>query len=221
MRGRLLRLQRTRWVFSRLAEQGAWKHCRPGCCALHGMLKRHLQLNDISLALGMATQSLPLPSLPAVKDAMYAYGKHLGLAFQIVDDILDYTQNAETLGKPQGQDLASGNLTAPAYYALQVGGHSDWLVMSWAHVCPVRGRARCMPSVMVWRFVMQAAADLAPGATLPGSEHQQGAEPPHHLTIRGGGVHSASAGAGHRRGRHCKVGGCGKAPVSSLCLQGG
>ncbi|KAL6782662.1 hypothetical protein ACKKBG_A07630 [Auxenochlorella protothecoides x Auxenochlorella symbiontica] len=55
----------------------------------------------------------------AVKDAMYAYGKHLGLAFQIVDDILDYTQNAETLGKPQGQDLASGNLTAPAYYALQ------------------------------------------------------------------------------------------------------
>ena len=53
---------------------------------------------------------------------MYAYGKHLGLAFQVVDDILDFTQSEEMLGKPQGQDLASGNLTAPAIFALQVGG---------------------------------------------------------------------------------------------------
>ena len=38
--------------------------------------------------------SLPLesPLSPAVKEAMYAYGKHLGLAFQVVDDILDFTQ---------------------------------------------------------------------------------------------------------------------------------
>lgn len=62
----------------------------------------------------------PSTSSPAVKAAMYAYGKHLGLAFQVVDDILDFTQSSELLGKPQGQDLASGNLTAPAIYALQV-----------------------------------------------------------------------------------------------------
>eukprot|EP00887_Chlorella_sp_A99_P007306 scaffold2.g7306.t1 len=55
----------------------------------------------------------------AAKEAMYAYGKHLGLAFQIVDDILDFTQSTEALGKPQGQDLASGNLTAPALFALR------------------------------------------------------------------------------------------------------
>jgi hypothetical protein len=55
---------------------------------------------------------------------MYAYGKHLGLAFQVVDDILDFTQSSEQLGKPQGQDLASGNLTAPVIYALQVGTSS-------------------------------------------------------------------------------------------------
>lgn len=53
------------------------------------------------------------------KAAMYAYGKHLGLAFQVVDDILDFTQSTEQLGKPQGQDLATGNLTAPAIFALQ------------------------------------------------------------------------------------------------------
>ncbi|CAK0783050.1 hypothetical protein CVIRNUC_006245 [Coccomyxa viridis] len=54
-----------------------------------------------------------------VKNAMFEYGRHLGLAFQIVDDILDFTTATEQLGKPQGQDLVSGNLTAPAVFALQ------------------------------------------------------------------------------------------------------
>ena len=36
-----------------------------------------------------------------VKSAMYEYGRHLGLAFQIVDDILDFTRTTEQLGKPQ------------------------------------------------------------------------------------------------------------------------
>ncbi|KAK9864069.1 hypothetical protein WJX84_010182 [Apatococcus fuscideae] len=57
-----------------------------------------------------------------VKDAMFEYGRHLGLAFQIVDDILDFTQSTEQLGKPQVRDLASGNLTAPAIYALTCEG---------------------------------------------------------------------------------------------------
>ena len=43
----------------------------------------------------------------------------LGLAFQIVDDILDFTASAEVLGKPAGSDLASGNLTAPTLYAMK------------------------------------------------------------------------------------------------------
>merc|ERR1739847_161484 len=53
-----------------------------------------------------------------VKQSMFDYGKHLGLAFQVVDDILDFTQSTEKLGKPRGQDLANGNLTAPVIYAL-------------------------------------------------------------------------------------------------------
>lgn len=57
--------------------------------------------------------------IPAVKFAMYEYGRHLGLAFQVVDDILDFTQSTAKLGKPQGQDLASGNLTAPVLFALE------------------------------------------------------------------------------------------------------
>jgi len=52
-------------------------------------------------------------------EQMYEYGRNLGLSFQVVDDILDFTQSAEQLGKPAGSDLAKGNLTAPVIFALQ------------------------------------------------------------------------------------------------------
>jgi len=49
---------------------------------------------------------------------------------QVVDDILDFTQTAEQLGKPQGQDLASGNLTAPVIFALQQSPELEALIES-------------------------------------------------------------------------------------------
>ncbi|MBN3873800.1 MULTISPECIES: solanesyl diphosphate synthase [unclassified Nostoc] len=49
---------------------------------------------------------------------MYSYGRHFGIAFQIVDDILDFTSTTDALGKPVGSDLKSGNLTAPVLFAL-------------------------------------------------------------------------------------------------------
>lgn len=54
-----------------------------------------------------------------ISQQMYEYGKNLGLSFQVVDDILDFTQSAQQLGKPVGTDLAKGNLTAPVIYALE------------------------------------------------------------------------------------------------------
>jgi all-trans-nonaprenyl-diphosphate synthase len=56
---------------------------------------------------------------PETANHLYSYGKHLGLAFQIVDDILDFTSSSDTLGKPAGSDLKSGNFTAPVLYALE------------------------------------------------------------------------------------------------------
>ncbi|TVU20131.1 hypothetical protein EJB05_36324 [Eragrostis curvula] len=55
----------------------------------------------------------------SICEQMYEYGRNLGLSFQVVDDILDFTQSAEQLGKPAGSDLAKGNLTAPVIFALQ------------------------------------------------------------------------------------------------------
>lgn len=54
-----------------------------------------------------------------IAENAYNYGRHLGLAFQIVDDILDFTGSTEALGKPACSDLISGNLTAPVLYALE------------------------------------------------------------------------------------------------------
>lgn len=55
----------------------------------------------------------------SISEEMFQYGKNLGLSFQVVDDILDFTQSAEQLGKPAGSDLAKGNLTAPVIFALE------------------------------------------------------------------------------------------------------
>ena len=54
---------------------------------------------------------------PEVVEAAYSYGRNLGLAFQLVDDMLDYTTTSESLGKPAGADLELGLATAPLLFA--------------------------------------------------------------------------------------------------------
>ncbi len=50
---------------------------------------------------------------------LYEYGMNLGVAFQIIDDVLDYTEDQSTIGKPAGNDLRQGMVTLPLIYALQ------------------------------------------------------------------------------------------------------
>ena len=56
---------------------------------------------------------------PSELDGLYRFGRQLGLAFQVVDDILDFTGSDQQLGKPAASDLASGYLTAPTFYAME------------------------------------------------------------------------------------------------------
>lgn len=63
-----------------------------------------------------------------VAEHLYDYGRHLGLAFQIVDDILDFTASTEVLGKPAGSDLISGNLTVPVLYAMEEKPYLEVLI---------------------------------------------------------------------------------------------
>src|SRR5690554_28240 len=61
----------------------------------------------------------------AVEDALAAYGRHLGTAFQLVDDLLDYTADSETMGKQAGDDLAEGKPTLPLLYAMWNGNEVE------------------------------------------------------------------------------------------------
>jgi len=67
----------------------------------------------------------------ATVEAMRQFGYHLGMAFQIVDDILDFTGEQETVGKPVGSDLLQGLVTLPAiYYAKLNPDDPDVLCLS-------------------------------------------------------------------------------------------
>lgn len=57
--------------------------------------------------------------------ALANYGMHLGTAFQLVDDILDYTSDSDTLGKEVGDDLAEGKPTLPLIHAMREGDEAQ------------------------------------------------------------------------------------------------
>lgn len=54
-----------------------------------------------------------------VHTRLYRFGYYVGMAYQITDDILDFTSSEEELGKPAGGDLLQGNVTLPVLYALK------------------------------------------------------------------------------------------------------
>lgn len=77
---------------------------------IHGKTSRLFQLATEGAAL--------LADKPEYRDALKRYAGHFGNAFQIIDDILDYTSDAETLGKNIGDDLMEGKPTLPLISAL-------------------------------------------------------------------------------------------------------
>lgn len=61
----------------------------------------------------------------AFEQGLYQYGIHLGNAFQLIDDALDYCSDAKTLGKNIGDDLADGKATMPLLHALKHGNQTQ------------------------------------------------------------------------------------------------
>ncbi|WP_370874438.1 polyprenyl synthetase family protein [Amorphus orientalis] len=61
----------------------------------------------------------------AAQDAMRRYGLYLGLAFQLIDDVLDYGGNRDLLGKETGDDFREGKATLPVIYAYQRSDDAD------------------------------------------------------------------------------------------------
>src|SRR4029078_6959153 len=57
------------------------------------------------------------------EEAMAAYGAHLGTAFQLIDDVLDYSGDHAVIGKNVGDDLAEGKTTLPLIYVMKHGSN--------------------------------------------------------------------------------------------------
>ncbi len=73
--------------------------------------------------------SMVSPANEATIEAMRDFGYQIGMAFQIVDDILDFTGDQATVGKPLGSDLLNGLVTLPAIYYAE-GNPEDEDVLS-------------------------------------------------------------------------------------------
>jgi len=79
------------------------------------------KLFEAAAQLGAVVADVDQPT----EDALAAYGMHLGTAFQIADDVLDYTSDADVLGKNVGDDLAEGKPTLPLILAMQRSSESE------------------------------------------------------------------------------------------------
>ncbi|MCJ2375961.1 octaprenyl diphosphate synthase [Vibrio sp. ZSDZ34] len=60
-----------------------------------------------------------------IEQALQNYGKYLGTAFQLIDDVMDYTSSGEEMGKNVGDDLAEGKPTLPLLHAMEHGNGSE------------------------------------------------------------------------------------------------
>jgi octaprenyl-diphosphate synthase len=61
----------------------------------------------------------------AAEESLAAYGMHLGTAFQLIDDVLDYSGELREMGKNLGDDLAEGKPTLPLIYAMRAGSEAE------------------------------------------------------------------------------------------------
>jgi octaprenyl-diphosphate synthase len=91
----------------------------------------------------------------ATQQNMHDYGLHLGLAFQIADDVLDYTGDADVLGKNLGDDLVEGKATLPLIHAM---ANADDVLKQRLRDIIMQGDASAMHEVLA---AIQAAGSLA------------------------------------------------------------
>ncbi len=68
-------------------------------------------------------------SSPEIEQAMQNYGKYLGTAFQLIDDVMDYTSEGKEMGKNVGDDLAEGKPTLPLLFAMRKGTESQRIMI--------------------------------------------------------------------------------------------
>jgi octaprenyl-diphosphate synthase len=121
-------------------------------------------------------------SRATIEASMIDYGRHLGCAFQLVDDALDFDASPEELGKNLGDDLAEGKPTLPLIYAMQQGSDEERRMIRGAIVhggleqlAEIQVAIESTGALQYTAARAQEAADLAIDALteLPDSVHKQ------------------------------------------------
>jgi len=90
---------------------------------LYRIRRKTAMLFALSAELGARASDAPGKTVRA----LYRYGMNIGIAFQIVDDMLDFISNNDQLGKPVGADLREGVITLPTIYALKCSDEKKYL----------------------------------------------------------------------------------------------
>lgn len=130
-----------------------------GCGELKQLSNRHnhaLTLNEyfdviqsktsLLFAASASLGALVCKACDEVEKGLYDYGLHLGNAFQLIDDSLDYCSDSKTLGKNVGDDLADGKATLPLIHALKHGTPAQ---QSKIRESLTQGTLQYLPEVMV------------------------------------------------------------------------
>lgn len=86
---------------------------------IRSYLRRIKRKTALLIALSCKLGAMTSGITPSEVKKLYEYGYYIGMSYQIIDDILDFTSSAEELGKPSGNDLHQGNVTLPVLYAMR------------------------------------------------------------------------------------------------------
>jgi heptaprenyl diphosphate synthase len=86
---------------------------------LRDYLRRIKRKTALLIAVSCQLGAIAADVEETIHKKLYRFGYYVGMSYQIIDDILDFTSTEKELGKPAGGDLLQGNITAPALYAME------------------------------------------------------------------------------------------------------
>ncbi len=153
----------------------------PGIAEAHYLeVIRHktAQLFEAAARLGAVINASP----EAHEQALADYGLHFGIAYQLIDDALDYSSDSQTLGKNIGDDLAEGKPTLPLIHALRTGSAPQRTLLREAierggreHVAGVNATIESTGSIAYTARLAEEEAQRARQAlaVIPDSPHKQ------------------------------------------------
>ena len=141
---------------------------------------RHIDSKTASLFTASTEGGAVLSGAPENEiAALKAYGHNLGMAFQVVDDILDFTADERQLGKPVGSDLRQGTYTLPVFYFIEQDARGSRIVdMANEDMDALVNAIRTSPAIEASKVEARRFAQLAKDALsiFPDNEYRRALE---------------------------------------------